>query len=72
MPNFAIGAVLLMKFAQIASRHFDKAEIIEMHHDKKVDAPSGTALKTAEFMGHRDPAAEEETAVSLSHSLQGG
>jgi 4-hydroxy-tetrahydrodipicolinate reductase len=71
-PNFAIGAVLLMKFAQIASRHFDKAEIIEMHHDKKVDAPSGTALKTAEFMGHRDPAAEEETAVSLeSQSARG-
>ncbi len=64
-PNFAIGAVLLMKFSEIASRHFASAEIIEMHHDKKVDAPSGTALKTAEFMGHSHPAAQEEIAVSL-------
>ncbi len=64
-PNFAIGAVLLMKFAEIASRHFASAEIIEMHHDKKVDAPSGTALKTAEFMRHSHPTAREEIAVSL-------
>lgn len=64
-PNFAVGAVLLMRFAQIASRYFDNAEIIEMHHDKKVDAPSGTALKTADFMRHRDPAAQEEIAASL-------
>ena len=64
-PNFAIGAVLLMKFAEIASRHFQGAEIIEMHHDKKVDAPSGTALKTAELMSHSHTAAQEEIAVSL-------
>lgn len=64
-PNFAIGAVLLMKFAEIASRHFTGAEIIEMHHDKKVDAPSGTALKTAELMSHSHTAAQEEIAVSL-------
>jgi 4-hydroxy-tetrahydrodipicolinate reductase len=50
VPNFAIGAVLLMKFAQEAARYFDHAEIIELHHNQKADAPSGTALKTAELM----------------------
>lgn len=49
-PNFAIGAVLLMKFAQQASKYFDHAEIIEFHHNQKADAPSGTAIKTAELM----------------------
>lgn len=49
-PNFAIGAVLLMHFATAAARHFDRAEIIELHHDQKADAPSGTALRTAELM----------------------
>ncbi len=47
-PNFAIGAVLLMKFASEASKYMPSVEIIELHHDKKIDAPSGTALKTAE------------------------
>lgn len=46
-PNFAIGAVLAMRFAREAAAHFDHAEIIELHHDRKVDAPSGTALRTA-------------------------
>lgn len=46
-PNFAIGAVLLMRFAEQAARHLPSAEVIELHHDKKVDAPSGTALLTA-------------------------
>lgn len=49
-PNFAIGAVLMMHFAAIAGRYFDVAEIIELHHDKKIDAPSGTALATARQM----------------------
>lgn len=49
-PNFAIGAVLLMKFAQEASRYFDHAEIIELHHNQKADAPSGTAFRTADLM----------------------
>lgn len=49
-PNFAIGAVLMMKFAQKASKYFDHAEIIELHHNRKLDAPSGTAIKTAEMM----------------------
>ena len=47
-PNFAIGAVLMMRFAAEASRHFDAAEIIELHHETKLDAPSGTAIATAE------------------------
>ena len=49
-PNFAIGAVLMMRFAVEASRHMAKAEIIELHHDGKLDAPSGTAKRTAELM----------------------
>jgi len=48
--NFAIGAVLMMRFAAEASRHMAKAEIVELHHDRKVDAPSGTAARTAELM----------------------
>jgi len=49
-PNFAIGAVLMMRFAAEAARYFDNAEILEFHHDKKLDAPSGTAWKTALLM----------------------
>lgn len=49
-PNFSTGAVLLMKFAQLASKYFDNAEIIELHHNQKKDAPSGTAIKTAQLM----------------------
>ena len=49
-PNFSVGAVLLMKFAQMASKYFDNAEIIELHHNQKKDAPSGTAVKTALMM----------------------
>ena len=49
-PNFAIGAVLMMRFAAEASRHMNRAEIVELHHDRKVDAPSGTAALTAEMM----------------------
>ena len=49
-PNFAIGAVLMMRFAELAAPYFETAEIIELHHDAKVDAPSGTAVATAERM----------------------
>ena len=49
-PNFAIGAVLMMRFAAEASQHMTKAEIVELHHDRKLDAPSGTAARTAELM----------------------
>jgi 4-hydroxy-tetrahydrodipicolinate reductase len=46
-PNFAIGAVLMMRFAELAAKYFPAAEIVELHHDDKADAPSGTALATA-------------------------
>jgi 4-hydroxy-tetrahydrodipicolinate reductase len=49
-PNFALGAVLLMRFAAQAARYLPEVEIIELHHERKVDAPSGTALKTAEMI----------------------
>ncbi|MDR1606412.1 MAG: 4-hydroxy-tetrahydrodipicolinate reductase [Streptococcaceae bacterium] len=49
-PNFAIGAILVMEFAQKAAKYFPDVEIIELHHDKKKDAPSGTAIKTAELI----------------------
>ena len=58
-PNFAIGAVLMMRFAAEAAKHMAKAEIIELHHDGKLDSPSGTAALTAELMaaagGHEPP-----------------
>jgi 4-hydroxy-tetrahydrodipicolinate reductase len=50
-PNFAVGAVLMMRFAADAARHLPKAEIVELHHDTKLDAPSGTAKATAVAMG---------------------
>ncbi|MFT4413072.1 4-hydroxy-tetrahydrodipicolinate reductase [Fredinandcohnia humi] len=49
-PNFAVGAVLMMKFSQMAAKYFQDIEIIELHHDQKLDAPSGTAVKTAELL----------------------
>ena len=58
-PNFAIGAVLMMRFAVEAARHMARAEVIELHHDRKVDRPSGTAARTALLMqeagGHEVP-----------------
>jgi 4-hydroxy-tetrahydrodipicolinate reductase len=53
-PNFALGAVLMMRFAAEAARRFPRAEIVELHHETKVDAPSGTAKATAAAMGN-DP-----------------
>lgn len=49
-PNFAIGAILMMKFSQMAAKFFQNVEIIEQHHDQKLDAPSGTAVKTAKMI----------------------
>jgi 4-hydroxy-tetrahydrodipicolinate reductase len=56
-PNFAIGAVLMMRFAAEAAKHMEKAEIIELHHDQKLDAPSGTAALTARLMAEATGAA---------------
>ncbi|MGP0036458.1 MAG: 4-hydroxy-tetrahydrodipicolinate reductase [Solirubrobacteraceae bacterium] len=65
-PNFAIGAVLMMQFAVQAARHMAKAEIIELHHDRKVDAPSGTAARTAALIR----AASESGATPPIHSVR--
>jgi 4-hydroxy-tetrahydrodipicolinate reductase len=56
-PNFAIGAVLMMRFAAEAARHMARAEIIELHHDRKLDKPSGTAARTAQLMAEANPQA---------------
>jgi len=68
-PNFAIGAVLMMKFSELAAPWFETVEIIELHHDNKIDAPSGTAMKTAERIAaaSSDWAADPTTA----HVLEG-
>src|SRR5699024_4928244 len=49
-PNFAVGAVLMMQFAKMAAKFFPDVEIIEKHHDQKLDAPSGSAIKTAQLI----------------------
>ena len=54
-PNFAVGAVLMMRFAKEAVKHMPNAEIIEFHHETKLDKPSGTAVKTAHLMGKEVP-----------------
>lgn len=65
-PNFAIGAVLMMRFAEMAARWMPDVEIVEMHHDKKEDAPSGTAIMTAELIAHaRTRPASPARAVNL-------
>lgn len=58
VPNFSIGAVLLMSFAAKAAPYFESAEILEMHHPDKIDAPSGTAVRTAEIMSASRAAAD--------------
>ena len=55
VPNFAIGAVLMMRFAEIAAPYFEKIEVIELHHEAKIDAPSGTAKATVERLGGSIP-----------------
>ena len=54
-PNFAVGPVLMMMFSKMAAKYFDNAEIIELHHNQKKDAPSGTAIKTAQMMAEVNP-----------------
>jgi len=58
VPNFSIGAVLMMRFAAEAARFFESAEIVELHHPTKLDAPSGTAIRTAQLMGEARAAAD--------------
>jgi 4-hydroxy-tetrahydrodipicolinate reductase len=71
-PNFAIGAVLMMRFAELAAPFFETAEIIELHHDNKVDAPSGTAVSTAERMAAASPQwAADPTEVNTLEGARG-
>lgn len=71
-PNFAIGAVLMMEFATKAAKYFESAEIIELHHPNKVDAPSGTASRTAELMSKaRKEAGMSAMPDATSTSLDG-
>jgi len=80
VPNFGVGAVLMMEFAARAARFFDSAEIVEMHHPGKVDAPSGTALRTAELiagaraeanLGPMPDATKEERAGARGNTVEG-
>jgi 4-hydroxy-tetrahydrodipicolinate reductase len=71
-PNFAIGAVLMMEFAEKAARYFESAEIVEMHHPAKVDAPSGTAVRTAELMTQaRKDSSMKSMPDATKQSLEG-
>ena len=72
-PNFAIGAVLMMRFAELAAPFFPTAEIIELHHDGKVDAPSGTARNTLERMAAASAEwAPDPTEVEIVPGARGG
>ena len=68
-PNFSIGAVLMMRFAELAAPHFAAAEVIELHHDRKVDAPSGTAVNTAERIAAAKP--QQERRVESTEWVEG-
>ena len=76
-PNFALGAVLMIHLAKIAAKYLDYAEIIELHHHQKVDAPSGTALSTARAMAafrgkpFLQPSEQGEAAVSRGQQVEG-
>jgi len=76
-PNFALGAVLMMHLAKIAAKYFDYAEIIELHHHRKIDAPSGTALSTARVMAAARgkpfccPPYPEKTSASQGEQIEG-
>ena len=72
-PNFTIGAVLMMRFAELAAPYFETAEVIELHHDEKADAPSGTAMLTAERMAaaSKDWADDPTTSVVVEGARGG-
>jgi len=72
-PNFAIGAVLMMRFAELAAPFFETAEIVELHHDAKLDAPSGTAMLTAERMAEASAEwAADPTRTEILPGARGG
>lgn len=73
VPNFSIGAVLMMRFAEEAAPHFAASEVVELHHDRKVDAPSGTATSTAERIAASGGRQEREVASSeATPGVRGG
>ncbi|CDN16973.1 Dihydrodipicolinate reductase [Richelia intracellularis] len=77
IPNFSIGMVLLQQAAVTASQYFDNVEIIELHHNQKADAPSGTAIKTAEMLadmgkGFNTPTVEEKENLAGARGCEGG
>jgi len=69
-PNFALGAVLMMEFARQAARHYSDCEIIELHHPAKLDAPSGTARRTADLIGDIWEAAGQGAKQVSTHSVR--
>jgi 4-hydroxy-tetrahydrodipicolinate reductase len=69
VPNFSIGAVVMMRLAEIAAPHFVAAEVIEMHHDRKLDAPSGTAMATAERIARA--AGDQRREVASKELVEG-
>lgn len=76
-PNFAIGAILMMKFSEMASIFFDTVDIIELHHDRKVDAPSGTAMETAKRVANfrdttKNPFGVDPTKNVVLNGVRGG
>lgn len=77
-PNFALGAILMQQMARLAAKYYDNAEIIEMHHDQKIDAPSGTSLATARTMADARgkpfnvPSTEKETIKGTRGGQQSG
>ena len=68
VPNFSIGAVLMMRFAIEARQHFDAVEVVEMHHDQKRDAPSGTAIRTAELVNGLSGSRVQQGEEVLEHA----
>ncbi|MFY9232896.1 MAG: 4-hydroxy-tetrahydrodipicolinate reductase [Fimbriimonadaceae bacterium] len=74
VPNFAIGAVLMMKFSEMAARWLPDAEIVEMHHDRKEDAPSGTSMRTAEMIAsaRKQPPTPKPRAAIKVEGVRGG
>ncbi len=72
VPNFSVGAVLAMRFAEQAAEHFDAAEIIELHHDHKADAPSGTAIATAGRIGAAGSQERAQESNELVTGARGG
>jgi 4-hydroxy-tetrahydrodipicolinate reductase len=73
VPNFSIGAVMMMKMSEMAARYFPVAEIVEMHHDRKADAPSGTAIATARRIAAEAPGQHRrvDSTELVEHSLGG-